>query len=302
MRGTMTNSVGRTRERSSKSVDRSLDAAKQARPPLGERPEQHPPAHHVTQRQVVEHDGGPRRLAGHEVDPELPDQTLGVHGPLGGAGTSRGVDQRAQRVGRRPVGNSGERRQRPSPLDDRRQRVQGHCPALRREPGARGFQLFLVGGGLGPVADDDDPAQRGGVRRNLERDVQLVDVHHEQARSGLLDDGGQVCRWSTRLQGDGHRAGADASQVRHGVLGARGPEEGDEVAGAQRLFGVVPPLGGHRTDPLPEFAVGERVEPLQKAQRGAARLRVGDLLSGTLAQGGAVGVCLHHGGHQVGER
>ncbi|WP_220127646.1 hypothetical protein, partial [Streptomyces sp. NBRC 110611] len=51
------------------------------------------------------------------------------------------------------------------------------------------------------MADHDDPAQRGGVRRNLGRDFQVVDVHHDQARSGLLDDGGQVCCRSPDCRG-----------------------------------------------------------------------------------------------------
>lgn len=90
-------------------------------------------------------------------------------------------------------------------------------------------------------------------------------MRHEQARSGLLDHGGQVLRRGTGLERDGHRAGADAGQIHHDVHGARGTQNGDELAGFQRVFGVVAPLGGHGTDPFPEFAVGEHVEPLQEA-------------------------------------
>ncbi|SCD42139.1 hypothetical protein GA0115234_101656 [Streptomyces sp. DvalAA-43] len=142
----------------------------------------------------------------------------------------------------------------------------------------------------------------GGVRRRLDRDLQVVDVHHEQARSGLLDHRGQVFRRGTGLEWDGHRAGADAGQIHHGVFGARGTDDGDEVARFQGMFGMVAPLGGHSTDPFPEFAVDERVEPLQEAQRGAARVRVGDRLRGTLAEGGTIRVPLHHRGHQGDER
>lgn len=96
----------------------------------------------------------------------------------------------------------------------------------------------------------------------------------------------QVLRRGAGLERDAHRAGADARQVHRGVLGARGAENRYEVTLAHGVAGVVPPLGGHRADAFPQFAVGDRVEALQEAQRGTARIRVGDRLRGTLAQGG----------------
>ena len=151
------------------------------------------------------------------------------------------------------------------------------------------------------VAENDDPAQRRGVRRDLERDVEMCHVHREQARSGLRDDGSQVLRRGPGLERNAHRTGTDAGQIHDGELGARGTENRDEVTRAHGMVGVVSPLGGHRAHTFPQFAVGDRVEPLQEAQRGAARMRVGHRLRGTLAEGGAVRVPFHHRGHEVGE-
>lgn len=159
-----------------------------------------------------------------------------------------------------------------------------------------------MSGDLGMVAENDDPAQRRGIRRDLERDLEVCYVHREQARSGLREDGGQVPCRGTGLERNAHRTRADARQIHHGVLGAWGTENRDEVTGAHGVVGVVAPLGGHRGDTFPQFAIGECVEPFQEAQRGAARVRVCDRLRGTLAQGGAVCVSLHHCGHEVGKR